>query len=156
MSSPHSSIKPCRPHCEFEASVPFGPSSTRTPLRTPRAHTCRASSCGVRADSSGVALLLARGAYTRSPSTQGGRMPARRGVALLIVMLGLIGAFALFITLAFRHSLPTLSGPNVLVLDVPSYLNEGARPLGPYPFSFWPNRMTVWDVESGIRRAAND
>jgi protease-4 len=71
-------------------------------------------------------------------------------------MLGLIGAFALFITLAFRHSLPTLSGPNVLVLDVPSYLNEGARPLGPYPFSFWPNRMTVWDVESGIRRAAND
>jgi protease IV len=83
-------------------------------------------------------------------------MPARRGAVVLIVLLGVLGAFALFVTLVFRHSLPTFSGSNLLVLDVPSYLDEGPRPLGPYPFSIWSNRTTVWDVESGIRRAAED
>lgn len=69
-------------------------------------------------------------------------MPARRGAVILIVMLGVIGAFVLFVALAFRHPIQALSGRNVLVFDVPTYLDEGARPLGPYPFAFWPNRLT--------------
>src|SRR5262245_26638155 len=83
-------------------------------------------------------------------------MAARRNALILVVMLGLIGAGALFLTLVFRHPLPTLTGPNVLVVDLPSVLDEGARPLGPYPFPIWPNRTTLWELESAIRHAAHD
>ncbi len=84
-------------------------------------------------------------------------MSARRGVFVFVLLIVLIGAAAVLYSLTSRTGGPVAPSSMVLDFDVPSNLEECEMPFGPFSFAgFRSDRLTVWDVVHGIRRAAID
>ena len=84
-------------------------------------------------------------------------MSARRGVFVVLVVLVLLGAAAVFAALTLRRPLNAVPESSVLVFDVPEYLDEGEAPESPYAVDwFRPSRPLLWKVAFGLRQAADD
>lgn len=84
-------------------------------------------------------------------------MSARRGVFVLLLLLVLLGAAAVFAALTLRHPLDSVPESSVLVFDVPEYLDEGEAPESPYAVDwFRRSRPLLWKVAFGLRQAAED
>jgi protease-4 len=84
-------------------------------------------------------------------------MTARRGALVVLILLGVVAATVLFFSINGPRPMPALTGSTVLVLDVPSALDEGQPPPSALSFSLVrPRRVTLWDVVNGLRRAAED
>ena len=85
-------------------------------------------------------------------------MSARRGVLVFLLLLGLVGVVVLYA--ASQLSAPTraASRPTVLTFDVPRDLDESEPPYLPLSFRGLSRRdeLTLWDVVSAIRDAAED
>jgi len=82
---------------------------------------------------------------------------ARRGLFVFVLLIALIGVAAVLYSLTSRIGGP--AGPSTMVLDfdVPSRLEEGEPPFQPFLFAgLRSDRLTVWDVVHGVRRAATD
>lgn len=84
-------------------------------------------------------------------------MSARRGVLVFVLLLIVLGTAAVLAALTLRRPLDSTSDSNVLVFDVPEYLDEGEAPDSPYAVDWLrPSRPLLWKVVSGLRQAAQD
>ncbi|HTK32361.1 MAG TPA: signal peptide peptidase SppA [Candidatus Saccharimonadaceae bacterium] len=84
-------------------------------------------------------------------------MKARRGFWVFVLIVVLFGISMALYSWTARPT--TLVRPSKIVLrfDAPSSLEESAPPSGAFALDvFRRNRMTVWDVVHGLRRAAHD
>lgn len=84
-------------------------------------------------------------------------MPARRGVFLFLILMGVFGLAVLSAVLVMRFSSHAPSGRTVLTYDVPSQIDESEPPFVPFSFRSWRRENpTLYDVVSGLRYAATD
>ena len=84
-------------------------------------------------------------------------MASRRGIPILIILLAVLGAAVLSAILMLRTPSPAPRVPTVLVMRVPTELEESQPPAAGFSFeAFRPERPTVWDVVRSIDRAAAD
>jgi len=84
-------------------------------------------------------------------------MASRRGIPILIVVLAVLGAAVLSAVLLMRTPAPVPRMPTVLVLRVPTELEEAQPPSSGFSLAaFRPERPTLWDVVRSIDRAAGD
>jgi protease-4 len=84
-------------------------------------------------------------------------MPARRGVLVFLVLLGMLGVGVLFAALRLRGAGPASADATVLTYDVPSDLEESERPYETFRLG-GPGRgnPTLYDLVTGLRAAADD
>jgi len=81
----------------------------------------------------------------------------RGGVIVFVVLLGLIGTAMMFAAYLLQRPLPGSGHSSVLVFDVPYMLEEGDPPPSGYVTDWLrPDRLTLWRVVGGLRRAARD
>jgi protease-4 len=84
-------------------------------------------------------------------------MSARRGVFFFLLLVAVLGGLVLLAALALRGPSTAIRPSTVLILDVPSELEESDLPYGSYRFGFLhPERPTLWSLIDGIRTAADD
>lgn len=84
-------------------------------------------------------------------------MASSRGIPILIVLLAVLGAAVLSAVLLTRTPNPSPRSATVLVMRVPSELEEAQAPSAGFSFdAFRPNYPTLWDVVRTIDRAAAD
>jgi len=84
-------------------------------------------------------------------------MSARRGVFIVLVVLGLLGLGVLVAALRLRGTTTTASDHAVVSFDVPALLPESEAPF--QPFALRRERrepVTLFDVLTGLRAAAED
>ena len=84
-------------------------------------------------------------------------MPARRGVLVFLVLLGLLGAAVLYAALQLRNPAATSSDATVLTYDVPSHLEESEQPFETFSLrGLGRESATLYDVVTTLRAAAED
>ena len=84
-------------------------------------------------------------------------MPARRGVLVFLVLLGLLGVGVLFAALQLRNPVPASSGATVLTYDVPSQLQESEPPFESFSLRrLGRESATLYDVVTTLHAAAED
>ena len=84
-------------------------------------------------------------------------MSVRRAVLLSILVVALLGAGAMLAAWTLLRAVPAVPRASLLRFDVPDELEESLLPFRPFsPSGFRAQRLTVWDVTNGLRRAARD
>jgi protease-4 len=84
-------------------------------------------------------------------------MSGRGGVLAFVVSLTLLGLVVLAAAVMLKRPTSSSSASSVLVLDVPSTLDEAEPLYGPFSFStLRPGRLQVHDVVRALHRAAED
>ena len=84
-------------------------------------------------------------------------MPVRRGVWIVLILIALLGGVVLFAAMSLRPSRIAVPETTVLVLDVPSELEEAETQIRPLPFGIvLRNRNTLYGLVHALGQAADD